>query len=202
MTFLYNGTRLMPDYPTMFTPDAVTAAVVPGLTYQPYPDPMTGLPRGNFDAGPDIDGFDMRDPYGRITANYFDGSTLWNRGISPEVSKLITASDFGITQLSQQMQWERGQTQWPPNYRVPSAYPGFAGTPANPIGTGAEIGLAGIPYGYGGGYGGMYAQPGMSPYGQMINPLTGPSNVVPTNRGVTSAIPGPGVQPPPIGRIG
>ncbi|XVJ50647.1 MAG: hypothetical protein HEQ32_00575 [Vampirovibrio sp.] len=207
MTYLYNGTRLMPDYPTSFTPDATTAAVVPGLTYQPYPDPRTGLPRGNFDAGPAVDGFDMRDPYGRITANYFDGSTLWNRGISPEVSKLITSSDFGITQLSQWMQWQQGQTPYPPNFQFPSAYPGFAGTPANPIGTGAEIGLAGIPPGYGGGYngayGGAYAQQAYgAPYGQMINPLTGPSNVVPTNRGVTSAIPGPGVQPAPIGRIG
>ena len=168
MGYLYNGTRLMPDYLTGFTPDATTAAVVPGLTYQPLPNP-DGSPRGFFDAGPAIDGFYMRDPYGRTT-EFFDGAMLWNRaGTSPEVTQLINGSDFGITQLSQLAQWNLGQTPFPPNMKFPANAPPFPGTPASPIGSGAELGLAGLPYGYGGmGYGGMGMMPGMGyqqPYG-------------------------------------
>jgi len=89
MMYPYNGTRLMPDYPTGFTPDATTAAVVPGLT-----------------------------------------------------------------QLSQWTQWQQGLTPYPPNFSFPAQYPAFPGTPANPYGSGAELGLAGLPYaaGYGAAY--------------------------------------------------
>ncbi|MCE2930741.1 MAG: hypothetical protein LW809_05075 [Vampirovibrionales bacterium] len=153
MMYPYNGTRLMPDYPTGFTPDATTAAVVPGLTYQPLPAP-NGMPRGNFDLGPYSEGSLMTNPYGG-TQEFFDGATLWNRnGTSDDVKKLINGSDFGITQLSQWTQWQQGLTPYPPNFSFPAQYPAFPGTPANPYGSGAELGLAGLPYaaGYGAAY--------------------------------------------------
>lgn len=166
MMYPYNGTRLMPDYPTGFTPDATTAAVVPGLTYQPLPGP-NGMPRGNFDLGPDIDGTLMINPYGG-TGQFFDGATLWNRnGTSDEVKKLINGSDFGIIQLSDWKEWEQGYKPYPPNLSFPYSYPKFPGTPGNPFGSGAELGLAGAPFaaGYGGAYPGAVNN-GMPPQQQ------------------------------------
>jgi hypothetical protein len=191
MGYLYNGARLQPDYLTGFTPDATTAAIVPGLAYQPLPN-FDGSTREYFDVGPYADGFLMRDPYGR-TQEFFDGAMLWNRnGTSPEVTKLINGSDFGITQLSQLTQWQAGQTPFPPNMKFPAQYPAFMGTPASPIGSGAELGLAGIPYGYGAMGMGMGMGMGMMPNSQIGSPM------MQTPQGVTPAVPGPGVMPPPV----
>ena len=192
MIYPYNGTRLMPDYPTSFTPDATTAAVVPGAEYQPLPGP-DGMPRGDFDLGPSIDGFLIRNPYGG-TGQFFTGSQLLNRaGTSDEVKKVINGSDFGITQLSQWTQWNQGLTPYPPNFNFPAPYPAFAGTPANPFGAGAELGLAGLPYGAA--YGGAY--PG---YGGAALGIGGsPSPLMQTNRGVTPTVPAPGVRPAMVG---
>ncbi len=166
MIYPYNGTNLPPTYPAGFTPDAVTAAVVPGLEFQNLPGP-DGMPRGNFDLGPSTDGFLFRNPYGG-TQGFFTGSQYLNRdGTSDDVKKIINGSDFGITQLAQWTQWQQGLTPYPPNFAFPYQYPAFPGTPANPYGSGAELGLAGAPFAAG--YGGAY--PGMM------------NNAVPFNRG-------------------
>jgi hypothetical protein len=156
----------MPDYPTGFTPDATTAAVVPGLTYQPLPGP-NGMPRGNFDLGPDIDGTLRINPYGG-TGQFFDGATLWNRdGTSDEVKKMLNLGDQTILQASDDLNWRAGYKPYRANLNFPYSYPKFPGTPGNPYGSGAELGLAGAPFaaGYGGAYPGAVNN-GMPPQQQ------------------------------------
>jgi hypothetical protein len=188
MGYLYNGARLQPDYLMAFTPDAVTAVAVPGMAYQPFPN-FDGSPRGNYDAGPAIDGFDARDPFGRLGIPFFDGLTTWNPpGVSTEVSRLLNNQSLLMNKTSQLLQWQLGQVQFPPNYNVPTDLPPFIGTPASPVGTGIERGFAGLPYGYGGMGMGM----GMMPNSQIGSPM------MQTPQGVTPAVPGPGVMPPPV----
>jgi|GEM_PF-5415387 len=179
----FGTARFQSDFPVGFTPDPISGAVVPGLTYQPLPAP-DGSIRGDFETGPRNDGFYVSDPFGR-NSEWFDGNTLWNREVgNPEVTKLLNGNDFMMDQLSGLTQWNAGQTPFPPQFGFPFNYPAFPGTPANPITGGAIQGLYGGGLGgFGGGFGGGIGGFGGGFGGGMIPGMQ------------------PGVMPAPIGQM-